>query len=1001
MPISLRVWVLVAWSILFCRSLAALDPHRSLAQYLRYNWSTEIGFNEGQISSIAQTPDGCLWIGGDRGLVRFDGVGFRPVQESSKGQPITHVLGLATDGEGGLWIWMQGANILRYANGVFENAISDMGLPNEVVTAMAETADGGVLLATIGQQAFKYRNGTLKKIVSLRLPSSLILTVAATADGTAWLGTSDNGLISVVRGDAQLARMSGLPKKVNILLAGSGNSLWAGTDDGLYLLKDAKSGVVQPVKSLRHQEVLALAQDHDANLWVGTARGVFRLQSNSIDDTQLFQGETDLIPSAIFQDREGDLWMSAGGALERWRDGVFTKSAASTSIGGGGAVLASDERRLWFAPAGGGLQWIKDGHIGQVDLPGPSVDVVYAIAGRGTDIWIGRRRGGLTHLNRKGTAAQATYTSKDGLAQDSIYSVLETRDGSVWAGTVSGGLSRLQNGVFRTFTTADGLASNTITALDEDEVHTLCVASPEGLNTYRDGQWQTLRQSDGLPSDEVTSLQHGEGQNGTMWVGTAKGLALLAHGHIRTFPELAPYLRQTVLGLALDRSGFIWIQTSDQVLRFNTKELLSGSLQPSGVRSFTQADGLVPIAGTRRTRSLDVDTGGNVWITSRAGLFTAAPQAFEDRSPPSIVGMNGLAADGRDIPLQRAVIEAPPHRLTLRFSAVSLPVPERVRYRYRLEGFDQDWSDASSVREAVYTRLEPGKYRFRLMATDSDGAWNGAEFSFPFTIKPAFWQTVWFRACSCLLLLMVARWIYLIRMQQIAKSMNLRFEERLAERMRIAQDLHDTLLQGFLSASMQLDVASDFVPSESAASPMLARVLALMQRVMVDTRQSVSNLRTPEHMSRNLEAELLHIPKELEREGAVDYHVTVSGLVRTLEPACSHDIFLIGREAVLNAYRHAQAKRIDVDVIYDSALFRLTIRDDGRGIDGHVLQQGREGHWGLIGMRERATAIGARLRLLSKPSLGTELELIVPGHLAYSRPYGRRSWWTFRSSPPQ
>ena len=287
------------------------------------------------------------------------------------------------------------------------------------------------------------------------------------------------------------------------------------------------------------------------------------------------------------------------------------------------------------------------------------------------------------------------------------------------------------------------------------------------------------------------------------------------------------------------------------------------------------------------------------------------------------------------------------------------------------------------------------------MATNSDGVWNRAEFSFPFTIKPALWQTTWFQLCSLLLLLLAARWLYLVRMQQIAKSMNLRFEERLAERMRIAQELHDTLIQGYLSASMQLDVATDYIPPESAAAPMLARVLALMQRVIEDTRRSVSNLRAPEHRSRNLEAELSRVPKEMERGDGVEYRVTVSGSVRALNPACSHDIFLIGREAVLNACRHAQAKRIDVEVIYDSASLRLTIRDDGIGMDGLVLQRGREGHWGLTGMRERATAIGAKLRLRSRVSLGTEIELTVPGHLAYGRMSGNGLWWASRRSTPR
>jgi signal transduction histidine kinase len=311
-------------------------------------------------------------------------------------------------------------------------------------------------------------------------------------------------------------------------------------------------------------------------------------------------------------------------------------------------------------------------------------------------------------------------------------------------------------------------------------------------------------------------------------------------------------------------------------------------------------------------------------------------------------------------------------------------VPERVRFRYRLDGFDRGWSPPVTTREAVYTNLGPGSYHFRVIASNSDGLWNSAEAGLQFEIEPALWQTSWFRA-SIVLVGGLAVWTLVrVRTHRMARQLNLRFEERLAERTRIAQELHDTLLQGFVSASMQLHVATDQLPDDAPAKRSLGRVLTLMGQVIEEGRNAVRGLRSSADRSNNLEQAFSRIPQELGIPTSANYRVIVEGRPRPLHPVIRDEVYRIGREALVNAFRHAGAKSIEVQLEYAAQHLRMLVRDDGCGIDPLVLRSGRDGHWGLSGMRERADRIGAPLKVWSRAAAGTEVELTVPRHIAFT-----------------
>ncbi|MGD0296292.1 MAG: two-component regulator propeller domain-containing protein, partial [Bryobacteraceae bacterium] len=603
------------------------------------------------------------------------------------------------------------------------------------------------------------------------------------------------------------------------------------------------------------------------------------------------------------------------------------------------------------------------------------------------EIWVGRQSGGLTRLvDERGSFAAKTYTQRDGLAQNSVYSVYLARDGSVWAGTLSAGVSLLKNGKFTSYTIADGLASNTVVSIVEGADGTMWFATPSGLSAFSNGRWRTYNTADGLPSENVNCFL--EDSTGMLWVGTASGLAFRGSGGFH-IPVSGPApLRAQILGLAEDRYGSLWMATSSHVLRVNRERLLNGKLDEGDVREYGLADGLRGLEGVKRHRSVVTDSAGRIWFSLNRGISVVDPARLTRNSAPAIVHVQTISADGDAIHIGNAIhISGGHQRITFGYSGLSLSVPDRVRYRYRLDGYDHAWSNPTAAREAGYTNLPPNHYRFRVMATNPDGVWSTKEAALAFEVDPLFWQTWWFRSAAVVAFMACVLAIYRIRLRQLTGRINLRSQERLAERTRIAQELHDTLLQGFLSASMQIHVAADALPEDSSAKPKLSRALELMRQVIDEGRNAVRGLRATQSTSLDVENAFSRIQQELvsgQHLGEkVDFRVIVDGERRPLHPVLRDEVYRIGREALINAFRHARANKIEIELKYSSQRLCMLVRDDGCGIDPHVLETGRDGHWGLSGMRERAEAIGARLQVMTSASAGTEIELSVPGQIAF------------------
>jgi signal transduction histidine kinase/ligand-binding sensor domain-containing protein len=966
---------------------SAIDPARAMEQYIHDRWERDRGFPGGSVHAITQSTDGYLWMAADKGLVRFDGLVFRLFQRG--GQTEEHdptVLAVVPDPAGGLWVQLRSAMLARYHQGRFQplpSALNDLG---PAVTAMAPTAGGAILLAVLEHGVIRYKGDQLETIVSQQsMPTSFVIAMAQTPDGDIWLGTRDSGLLRFH--DGRLTPIEkGLPdQKINTLLVGERNEVWIGTDDGVSLWNGSEITRAGIPQALAHLGALAMIRDRDGNTWIGTTSGqllrVNRYGVASVDDRD--RGRRGAV-TTVFEDRDRNLWIGTNRGIERLRDGIFTTYSAAGGLPTGtyGPVYV-DGDRTWIAPFAGGLYSISAQHVASVPVAGLANDVVYSISGGAGDVWLARQRGGLTRLRTgRGLLTARTFTKPDGLAQDNVYAVHRARDGTVWAGTLSAGLSRLKDGTFTTFTTADGLSSNTVAAIAEAADGKIWVATPNGVSRQDAGGWIRFATREGLPSNDVNTLFEDSAHD--MWIGTAAGLALARGGRILTAFHSPDRLRGSVVGIAEDRSGSLWIATNERVVRVDRDRLAANAASDADLRESGASDGLLGVEGVKRHRSVTADSSGRIWLSTTRGLSMTDPAAAAGPAAPALVSMETVSADGEAVDGAPLIIRPRKQRIAFSYSGPSLATPERVQFRYRLDGFDRTWSAPTPTRQAVYTNLGPGDYQFRVIASNGDGLWNGDEAVVSFSIAPAYWQTAWFQV-TLLLLTSAAVWgVYRLRLLQVHRRLNVRFEERLAERTRIAQELHDTLLQGFLSASMHLHVAANRLPGDSPARPSLTKVLDLMRRVIEEGRNAVRGLRSPSAVPDDLERAFSGISDELTVGGDIEYRVIVEGRDRPLKPFIRDEIYRIGREAVVNAFRHAEASRVELALEYGSRRLRVVVRDDGRGIDADVLQSGSDGHWGLAGMRERADRIGAGFRVSSSAGAGTEVELSVPARVAFA-----------------
>ena len=444
--------------------------------------------------------------------------------------------------------------------------------------------------------------------------------------------------------------------------------------------------------------------------------------------------------------------------------------------------------------------------------------------------------------------------------------------------------------------------------------------------------------------------------------------------------------------------GGTWFHTVSGIYRVSTRQLAQAFRDPAVELDYQLFDAR---DGFRSTGTIDQFGGtavrgpdGRLWFLNADNVAWIDPHRLYRNPVPPPVSIKSIKVGGRTLgPAEVRKLAAGISNLQIDYTALSLQSPDRVKFRYQLEGVDRSWVDAGDRRQAFYTRLGPGHYRFRVIAANHDGVWNTTGASLQFEIPPTFIQSGWF-VLLCTLFAALALWlVYSLRMWQVSATIHRRHEERMAERERIARELHDTLLQGVQGLILKIQAVTEEIPPDSPARQKMEQALDRADDVLIEGRDRVKDLRISPATGPDLSSAIGTMGSELAKEHSTPFNLSVEGTPRLLDPIVREETLRIAQEALANAFHHARASKIETEIIYDRGELRLRFRDDGGGIDSAFLKAGRPGHWGLPGMRERARKIRARFEVWSRQDAGTEIELRVPARIAYIRSSRRWGWW--------
>ena len=988
----------------------AADLARSITQFTHTAWSAKDGI-PGPVRAIAQTPDGFLWLGTDAGLYRFDGLRFEASHDLDRQG--MGILSLLAARDGSLWIGFASGGVNRFRDGKVTSFAPGTSVPPGTILSLAEDDDGSIWLA--GQYGLaRFQNGEWRRIgVDMGYPAPAAQSLLVDRSGTLWVATDAfdfgltadpirrNTILSLARGATRFSATGEAVGMIWSMGRAPDGSVWAADTSAN---KARRLGLGDEAVVV-DGEAMCVMFANDGSAWIGLQDGGLRRARKGAGDAPPERYPAGQLSGALvyaaFKDREGNLWFGTNGGLDRFGE---SKVVAFSEIEGlppsPMALAATADGSIWlFGYTSDTVYRFLNGTFTPTKLPrfsrSDSTRILAIHANAAGEVWLG----GSFKLAR-GSHGTFTYVDvPDPAPPSTVEAVAQDKAGQLWI-TMTGNkkigqILRRRGTEWADVRAQWHLPPYRCRVLHPDAAGRMWMGFENGEVAVADGEtYRVYSSGDGLPTFKVLTIF--DDREGQLWIGGETGLSLLDHDHFVTLTQMNGLPGTSISGIVEDDSGNLWVAGALGLLGAPRAEWLkaaaSGSYRIQGF-AFDASDGLRGLPRQRTPFPTAVRAAdGRLWFATNGGVAVIDPHRWPKNALPPPVKIERAIADDR-VQEASGPLTLPPNtrRLEIRFAALSLTAPERVLFRYRLEGYDPDWRGPVNTRTATYTNLPPKQYRFRVIAANNDGVWNNEGADFQFSIAPAFYQTRLF-LLLCVAAAASAVWAAIQwRMRQMRTRLQLQFEERLAERTRIAQELHDTLLQGFLSASMQLHVAVERVPPESPDKPRLQRVLELMRAVIEEGRNAVKGLRSSKATDDGLEEAFSRIPKELDAADGIDFRVIGEGHARPLNAVIRDEVYRIGREALVNAFRHSGAKRIEVEVEFAKKALTVAVRDDGRGIDPAVLESGREGHWGLIGMRERARRIGAQFKLSSALAAGTEVELSVPGRVAYSAGIERES----------
>jgi len=984
----------------------ALDPSLDVSQYAHTAWKVSEGFSKGTIYSIAQTPDGYLWLGTDFGLLRFDGVRATPWQPpgdqhlpsstvwsllaardgtlwigtenglaSWKGGKLTpyaelagqYIYELLEDREGTVWV-AGGANpppgkLCAIQNGSVQCFGTDGALGIAVVGLYEDSK--GNLWAGVKNGLWRWKPGS-PKFYPLPGEDYGIQAIGEDADGTLLVGLK-GGIYRFVDGKTEVYPFPGTVRqfKAQRLLRDRDGGLWIGTyDRGLVHVHQGRTDVFAASDGLSGEAVSHyLFEDREGSIWVATVNGLDRFRAATT--TRLKQDLSDALVGSVLAARDGSVWLSTLKGLEHWNNGhITTYSKREGKLNGHGPnSLFQDSRgRIWVSTLGGVGYLENDRFVSVSGVPGGAAGIAEDTAG---NVWIANQDFGLFQLLR-GSVVQRILWAKLGHKDFAYALAADPLQGGLWLGFFQGGITYFKDGQVRaSYSAVDGLGEGIVNGLRLDRDGTLWAATEGGLSRLKNGRVATLTSKSGLPCDGVNWVMEDDAH--FFWLNTPCGLVRIVRSELDAWAA------------AVDKDK-------------DTKRTIQATV-------FDSSDGVRLDAGPGAfTPHVTKSSDGKLWFTNLDGVGVVDPRHLPFNKLPPPVHIEHVTADGKtywqnlsgDASSSRPRLPPLVRDVTIDYTALSFVAPEKVLFRYKLEGLDRDWQDVGNRRQAFYTNLSPGNYRFRVAACNNSGLWNEAGDTLDFSIAPAYYQTNWFLALCAAAFLGLLYALYELRLRQLTREFTMGLEARVSERTRIARELHDTLLQSLHGLMFQFQAVRNLLPLRTEmAIQVLDVAISRTEQAITEGRDAIQDIRSNTVAQSDLPELLTATGSELAglqkiNDNSPTFAMTVEGERKRLSPIIQEEVYQVARELFRNAFRHAEARRIEADIRYDDRVLRLRIRDNGKGIDLKALQQGGNGHWGLRGARERAERIGAQLDFWSEAGAGTEVQLTVPATIAYA-----------------
>jgi signal transduction histidine kinase/ligand-binding sensor domain-containing protein len=1013
-------------------AVLALDPSLRISQYAHTAWTVRDGAFKDPIGSIAQTPDGYLWLGTQFGLLRFDGV-RHVLWEPPAGQhlPSINIRSVFAASDGRLWIGTS-LGLASWKHGT-------LTLHPEVrghVGSMLEDRDGTVWAGTRYPPPGKlcaFRRDGVQCYGEKGEFGARATSVYEDRAGNLWVG-SETALWRWKPGASKRYPLLNFESSHGIAESDQG-ALVIAERDKLRQLVGEEIVAYQPWINSLNTQFAHMLRDRDGALWIGTFdRGLIRVHRDRVDLFSRADGLSSNYVRGLFEDREGNIWVATDNGLDRFRHTAVTTISANHGLSEGTpwSVLPASDGSVWVGTVGG-LNRLRDGRItvyrsqgrrGPQDPAGPARRVV-TDAGLPHDviqslfednrqrIWVSTHRGVVVFAGGRFTPVNGLPTGVQAFAGDAAGNIWVSEDatlthvvdqrvveripwtrlgsrvpagsmicdpvgGGLWLGFRDGtGMAYVRDGrVVASYNAANGLGRGIVGALHLDRDGTLWVSTEGGLSRVKSGRVHTLSTKDGLPCDAVHWAI--EDDTHAFWLYTACGLARVARSDVDAWAA------------AVEKDG--------AATRLVEATVLDHS---DGVRIHAMPGNYTPQVGKSRD--------GRIWFLPWDGVSVLDPGRLRLNALPPPVHVEQITAD-RQVYAPAPELQLPRHvrDVAIDFTALSFVAPEKIRFRYILEGQDPEWKEVVNYRRAQYSNLPPGQYRFRVVASNNSGVWNEEGASLQFAIAPAYYETQWFQAVCAAAIVGLFWTAHRLRVRHVVRQLRLTVEARVDERTRIARELHDTLLQSFQGLLLMFQTALQMLPHRPVeARQRLERALEQASAATTEARRAVQGLRASSVEPTDPAVSLWSIVAELTREqgdSAPAIRVVAQGTPRRLKPVVGDEVYRITGEALRNAVRHAAAQHITAEICYDERRFRVRVHDDGRGFDEQrVRRDPTAGHFGLHGMRERAEKIGGSLDVWSKPGFGTEIVVSIPAAIAYAPSSGggvRAALFGSRSARP-